>query len=79
MEIINEILISGIIFHNILKINIYSLLNILDIYSYKGVFGFISYLFVSIGLALSSFIVALKILKNKEKTFIKCEFINEEV
>ncbi len=76
IEIINEVLITGVLFYKILHIPIQSILNIYDIYSYKGVYGYFPFLLVGLIYAFLSFIVVFIKYKNKEKTIINCEIIS---
>ena len=74
IEIINEVLISDLIFYKVFHINIGYLLYILDCYSYAGI-NRLAYLFISFLYAFISFAVLYLIYKNKEKTIIQSEFL----
>lgn len=73
IEIINEVLITDLLFYKILNINIQGIINILDVYTYKGVFGYWQYLIVGLIFAVGSFIVVLLVYKDKEKVISSCE------
>ncbi len=74
IEIINEAVITTI-FYKVLHIQIQSILNIYDIYSYKYVFGIGPFLIVGFLYAAISTFIVYCCYKNKEKTIMDCEMI----
>ncbi len=76
IEIINEVLISSLLFYKILHISIGYNLYILDCYSDAGI-NTLVYLGISFLYAFISFVVLYFVYKNKEKTIIQSELLKE--
>lgn len=75
IEIVNEIIITKLLFTKLLHINVGFLFNIFDSYSYYMLPSEVTYLLLSVLYAVISFVIVIIYYKNKEKLIIDCEIL----